>query len=300
MKKTAARDFGNNFLILWLVACTQVHGFQASSVRGSSIFLLHRYGPERDLSQVPEQQAYIGKRENRRAFTALADTSLPVSDEHPRRRALRQVFPITTSLVIGGFSVLEILEGLREPRDRRMGRAHGVLILAVIRLFRSAAILQTEIGEVGEDLEKMGLDEEALTKGPVRVLQRLGHFLVSPLVSITACIVAVVACFVEIYDDLKPGTHHGAALLALSELSYQLRRFWQVSKVDERAAFVHKVPKRTFMRRIPIGMMVGLAAAMYAAIELIDDLKPGAHHGVALLAFAEMVENVNRAKVLQV
>merc|ERR1719491_2055397 len=57
-----------------------------------------------------------------------------------------------------------------------------------------------------------------------KFLTMIGRFVISRNVSIGACVVASLAAFLEIYDDLKPGGHHGAVFLALSELNYQLNR----------------------------------------------------------------------------
>lgn len=47
-----------------------------------------------------------------------------------------------------------------------------------------------------------------------------------------------------------------------------------------------------------IGTVTVLAAAIFATVEIIEDIKPGAHHAVAVLAVAEFVENVNRSRIL--
>ncbi|KAL7570823.1 hypothetical protein ACA910_018893 [Epithemia clementina (nom. ined.)] len=268
---------------------------------------------------------------------------------------LWQWLPISSSLIIGVFSVLEILEGFRELAERSsrmmVGHAHGIFVLALIRLgrslafvrfCRSVAILQTEVEEVGEGLEKLGWEEQqALLHhdhdhdhphiggnggGGGGLLARVGRCLVSPAVSIVACVVAGVACAVEIWDDMKPGAHHGAALLALSELVYQMRRLrgvYQIRRRRRAAAAAaaetsnnpqHHHPKQVLQQssstttrwsalcfvldKIPVGMMVCIVAAVYALMEFVEDMQPGAHHGVAVLALAEMVENINRSQVV--
>ena len=122
----------------------------------------------------------------------------------------------------------------------------------------------------------------------------------SAAVAISAATLAVLACIVEIIDDMKPGAHHGAALLALSELYYQIRRLKARVKKDRNRS--SKWRTSTWMGKLwsktPIGPCIAFAAAVYAGIEICEDLRPGAHHGVAILAFAELVENANRSKLL--
>ena len=119
-----------------------------------------------------------------------------------------------------------------------------------------------------------------------------------------ACLLALFASAAEIYVDLRPGAHHGAALLALSEVVYQFRRLqrikgWGGGRLLKRSRST-KLPA-TFLgrvwQRMTMGTMIALAAAAFALTEVIEDLSPGAHHGVAILAAAECIENVQRSYV---
>ena len=285
----------------------------------------------------------------------------------------RHVIPMSIAIIIGSFSVMEILESLRELSERQVGHAHGITVLASIRLFRSmaffkilrtkrttlkvarakhkaltttikavrakktalkavrakattlkaihakksavkkmmkgAAALQTQTEELEERAELLGhvvvggeLGEGHCDEKPKKrsIQSTIMEFITSPGVAISAATLAVVACVVEIIDDMKPGAHHGAALLALSELYYQSRRLKARVKKDRnrtsawRASWMGQV-----WEMLPIGPLIAIAAAVYAGIEIVEDLKPGAHHGVAILALAELVENLNRSKILQ-
>ena len=285
----------------------------------------------------------------------------------------RHVIPMSIAIIIGSFSVMEILESLRELSERQLGHAHGVTMLAFIRLFRSmtffkllrtkrtalkvarakhkaltttikavrakktalkavrakttalkalrakkaavkkmmkgAAALQAQTEELEERAELLGHvvvgaelveehhDEKPRIRRPIQTI--VMEFITSPGVAISAAILAVVACVVEIIDDMKPGAHHGAALLALSELYYQARRLKARVKKDRnrtsawRASWMGQI-----WEKLPVGPLIAIAAAVYAGIEIVEDLKPGAHHGVAILALAELVENINRSRVL--
>jgi hypothetical protein len=199
-------------------------------------------------------------------------------------------------LVIGSFSVLEILESIRELAERQIGHAHGITILAFIRLGRSIAILQTQAEEFEESVDEIREEVDCEARGRVTFFSILGKAIISPVFTISACILATAASLVEIFDDMKPGAHHGAALLALSELYYQLSR---LKRFKGRIAFEKKSPIRRVLFKVPVRMLIALAAAGYAGIEIYEDMQPGAHHGVALLALAELVENMNRSRMLR-
>jgi hypothetical protein len=222
-----------------------------------------------------------------------SQSSEALEENNGRRRVSRHLLPISTALVIGSFSVLEIIESSREMAERRIGHAHSIVILAFIRLCRSIAILQTQADEFQEQI--LELDEESgfLRKWAKSFLIAIGRLLVSPLVAITACTMAAAASAVEIWDDMRPGAHHGAALLALSELYYQVRRFIRYSEKGK-----PKITRGNGAARLPFGVLIALAAAAYAAMEMYEDMQPGAHHGLAILALAELIENINRSKIL--
>jgi hypothetical protein len=222
----------------------------------------------------------------------------------------RQLVPIGVALIIGSFSILEILESLREETERYFGHAHGILILSLIRLFRSIAILQTNVVEFEEATEKLfnknedddeedEKEEETKKKKRLSLSSLIGKFIVSRRVSIIACIMASIASLVEVYDDLKPGGHHGAVFLALSELNYQLNRCHDIRTPITIKNGKTNQPSSLLTWKRFVGPTLFVAAAVFAAYELYEDLKPGAHHAVAVLALAELVENINRSKVLK-
>lgn len=222
------------------------------------------------------------------------------------RKVARYFVPISTAIVIGWFSALEIIE-----RRNKLGHAHGMPFSAVIRLGRSMAILQTEAEEVHEQMEK--IDETIGVRLHGTFLSRLGNWIASPFVTILACLFAALASIVEIMEDLKPGAHHGAALLALSELYYQVGRLLQQRRhrkrqqSDDTTTDTNGSSKKSSMNILrqlrsripPLGAVIALAAAAYAGIELRENFfKPGAHHAVAIMALAELIENINRSNVI--
>ncbi|KAG7352030.1 hypothetical protein IV203_008078 [Nitzschia inconspicua] len=179
---------------------------------------------------------------------------------------------------------------------------------------KGAAVLQTQTEEVDEKVVELmrrvrGIETKEShlichSASPLDILYRMKMTLVGLLtstgVAITAATLSVVACVVEIVDDMQPGAHHGAALLALSELYHQIRRVKaRVKRVRNRTSNWRTSTRMgRILSKAPMGPCIAVAAAMYAAIEICEDLRPGAHHGVAILALAELVENVNRSKVL--
>jgi len=247
------------------------------------------------------------------ASSTRDDGSSSPSPPGRRWKRNKQLTSIAVALTIGSFSILELLEGLREEADRfffsNIGHAHGMLILSLIRLSRSIAIFQTQADELAEATEEIRMsssnknnnkDGKSKMNKKNKFLTMIGRFVISRNVSIVACLVASLAAFLEIYDDLKPGGHHGAGFLALSELNYQINRGYSMThekgkEKKEKATSNNTSLLSSIMKqkRKYAGPLIFLSAALFAATEIYDDLKPGAHHAVALLAVAELVENMS-------
>ena len=223
--------------------------------------------------------------------------------QHQRPRRRSQIVPIAVAVVIGFFSILEIAESLREEVEFAVGHAHGIFLLSIIRLSRGLAILQTETEELAEAAEKLRGEDEGSPEGDGgglvrRWMRSIGRFFVSRNVGIAACVMAIVASMVEVIDDMKPGAHHGSALLALSEMNYQVGRFAGIRGAGRDDGQETRTPVRRLLSslRAFVGPLLFIAAAAVAAMEVYEDTRPGAHHGVAILAFAELVENLIRSK----
>jgi hypothetical protein len=184
---------------------------------------------------------------------------------------------MSTAAVIGWFSVLEILESSREMMVKwhihHWRGAHGITLLAMIRLVQSGAILQTQAAELGESVEELSHErqanrvsmEDGISKANDRFLVSvrlsISRFVTSPVTAIIACVMAAVASIAEIIEDLRPGAHHGTCLLAVSELYYQIRRF---RKVTGR--------KRLLPFKSHWGVPIALAAAAFAALVAMTSL----------------------------
>ena len=110
--------------------------------------------------------------------------------------------------------------------------------------------------------------------------KRLGRLLRAPITLPLVCLTAIVTSAWEVWKDArldaKVGGHHGMLILALYELQ----------EVIEDAAG-EKSSRGRFGRIIhfrPLKLALALGALAAAGVELSEDLRPGAHHGVALLA----------------
>jgi len=199
-----------------------------------------------------------------------------------KRKAIpRAIVPIATHLTIGFFALKEISEVGKET----IGHAHGLAFLAFVKLLPLFSELQTQVEEINESVEKIGEIEW-------RLLTVLRRMLLSPLLSMAASVFAVIASAVEIFKDVMPGGHHGMVFLALSNFQSQFRRFRRIK--SEKGKSFHKTADNAFVS----GMkhIVPIAAALFGSYELYNDLKPGAHHGVVLMALSEVVENIYRAR----
>mmetsp|Transcript_111670 Transcript_111670/g.216253 ORF Transcript_111670/g.216253 Transcript_111670/m.216253 type:complete len:136 (-) Transcript_111670:258-665(-) len=99
--------------------------------------------------------------------------------------------------------------------------------------------------------------------------------------SVLACGLAVSSSMVECSRDSHFGGHHGLVILSLADLVHVLRTMPQF-----------RGPVLILGPILSMGMTI--AAILCAGAELVVDLKPGAHHGVAILAMAHLVENARR------
>jgi hypothetical protein len=88
-------------------------------------------------------------------------------------------------------------------------------------------------------------------------------------------VAALFAAAWEVYQDLRPGGHHGMVLLAAHDL------------VDTGTRASTRLARFLGSRWLKLTMAV--VALGFAVVELVEDFLPGAHHGVAVLAAANCV-----------
>ena len=108
--------------------------------------------------------------------------------------------------------------------------------------------------------------------------KRLGRLLKARITLPLVCLTAIVTSAWEVWKDArldaKVGGHHGMLVLAL----YELQEVIEDAAGGSRGRFGKIIHYR------PLKLALALGALGAAGLELSEDLRPGAHHGVALLA----------------
>ena len=140
-----------------------------------------------------------------------------------------------------------------------LGHHHGLAMLVASRLCRTLATIEDKAMHELPSLKKM------------LVAQTTMHIL---------CAGAVVAAGWEVYNDIKPGGHHGMVLLAIHE----------VHELLEEADWDPKHHKA--LHSATLKFVIAGGALACAVAELVEDLVPGAHHGVALLAASHVWSSI--------
>jgi len=156
-----------------------------------------------------------------------------------------------------------------------VGHAHGIVILAFSRLAKDIKEVSESIGEA---VEETSIRVTKVLKSVIKVLTT--RMFLRVLAS-----AALVAAGKEVFEDLEPGGHHGAMLLALSELFENLEA--------SGTRLFGLVP--LFLENPKLQLAVPLSAMALAGRELAKDFAAGGfklagHHGVALLATAKLLK----------
>ena len=160
---------------------------------------------------------------------------------------------------------------------------HGMLLLCGSRACMELNVLREAMVEEVEDLHKLKQRKEQSRS--IHFLRFFLRLLTTPLVSVSLSLAAIYASTLEVMEDIIPGGHHGAVLLAFNELLDLVRasklmcagRAWEF--LDNR-----------FFRLFLAG-----GALLFALIETVGTAgckKLGGHHGVAILAFAKTLRCV--------
>ena len=140
-----------------------------------------------------------------------------------------------------------------------LGHHHGLAMLVASRLCRTLATIENKAMHELPSLKQM------------LVAQTTMHIL---------CAGAVIAAGWEVYNDIKPGGHHGMVLLAIHE----------VHELLEEADWDPKHHKA--LHSATLKFVIAGGALACAVAELVEDLVPGAHHGVALLAASHVWSSI--------
>ena len=115
-------------------------------------------------------------------------------------------------------------------------------------------------------------------------LPSLKKMLVAQTTMHILCAGAVVAAGWEVWNDIKPGGHHGMVLLAIHE----------VHELLEEADWDPKHHKA--LHSATLKFVIAGGALACAVAELVEDLVPGAHHGVALLAASHVWSSADNSR----
>ena len=179
-----------------------------------------------------------------------------------------------------------------------IGHHHGLVLLAAVKASRALAELQRDSEEALEGVQALAIAGE---KGAASASSGL----LPARAAFALCACACGAGLLEICRDLRPRGHHGTVLLAIAEMHKNAAgalRHYRPSPRNgggggraRRAAAAALARCRGALESSRVRSCVFLAAAACAGAEIVEDATPGAHHGVAILATAELVENVARA-----
>ena len=198
----------------------------------------------------------------------IAPSSQPSDDAAPARpKRFRQLLvPIS----VGGLAAVELSTSLWE-----LGHHHGLAMLALSRGAHAVTDLTQSGADAVETVVEVVSEVGAEAAAAVRTHStRLSSFFTPKRIR-NLSIAALFAAAWEVYQDLRPGGHHGMVLLAAHDL------------VDTGTRASTRLARFLGSRWLKLGM--ALVALGFAVVELVEDFLPGAHHGVAVLAAANCV-----------
>ena len=95
-----------------------------------------------------------------------------------------------------------------------IGHGHGILLLGGSKICREVNVLREATAQEAEELEETVSTRKAL----VKPLSTLIGLLTSKFMAIALAVAALAAALVEVFEDVSPGGHHRAVLLAINEL----------------------------------------------------------------------------------
>lgn len=192
----------------------------------------------------------------------------------------RRIDPISAAAHVGAV-VSASAELYEDLEGAAIGHGHGLLLLCGSRVCRELNVMREAFAGEAEDLEdtRLGTTIPSLRR-PLNALIRL---LTCATVSITLALGGLMAAFLEVFRDARPGGHHGAVFLATNELCELL---------EESRIAKGRLLKVVENRRLRLFLLVN--ATIFAVVETIRDFSPklGAHHGVLWLALSQTMRCV--------
>jgi len=174
---------------------------------------------------------------------------------------------------VGGLAAVELSTSLWE-----LGHHHGLAMLALSRGAHAVTDLTQSGADAVETVVEVVSEVGAEAAAAVRTHStRLSRFFTPKRIR-NLSVAALFAALWEVYQDLRPGGHHGMVLLAAHDL------------VDTGTRASTRLARFLGSRWLKLTMAV--VALGFAVVELVEDFLPGAHHGVAVLAAANCVAGV--------
>jgi len=186
------------------------------------------------------------------------------------------------------FEVAEDLE--------HVGHGHGMVLLTTSRLCRETNVLREAALSQAEKIEESSLKMAGRIQAAVK---KSWKFLLRKLSSTAATMAlslgALAAALNEVFEDVTPGGHHGALLLAVNELLEILE-----SSNIVKGRVLTWMKKRVLRLSLLLGAFV---CALLETVTTISEFKLYAHYGVLVLAFSRslrviglMMEETEEAK----
>ena len=177
-------------------------------------------------------------------------------------------------IVPGAAGVLAAVELSSSLWD--IGHHHGLAMLSLSRGAHAVTDLTQSGADAVETVVEVVSDVGKEAAAAVRTHStRLSRFF-TPRRIRRLSFAALFAAAWEVYQDLRPGGHHGMVLLAAHDL------------VDTSTRASTRLARR-FLGSRWLKLTMALVALGFAVVELVEDFLPGAHHGVAVLAAANCV-----------
>lgn len=168
---------------------------------------------------------------------------------------------------------MEVAEDLES-----IGHGHGVILLCASKLCRELNVIIEAAEEEKENFEDSKV-VKSLFSYPLYPVSILFKVLSTKLVAVLLSLGALYAAFLEIFEDIKPGGHHGAIFLAINELIELL-----ISSTTIRKGNMRQILENHFFRASLVS-----CAAIFALVETLSSTrKIGAHHGVLILSISKL------------
>ena len=217
--------------------------------------------------------------------TRVSGASVARAAQHRRRgggggggassaaRAAAAGLPLAATCAAGLCAVTELRETFME-----VGHHHGLALLSLSHLAKALVVLD----EVGEKTLAEAARPERRRRACARWQRRLLRVLSSQITRKILCAGALLAAAAEVKKDVAPGGHHGTFLLSFQELT------------DLFAHLFDGTPALgAFLSSTALNVSIAAGALACALVELVSDLRPGAHHGVVILALSSALKSAN-------